>query len=715
MIRKITLLVAFMFINVLVFAQYSQVKQTCNNQNPGDLNNNEENPALYSLGWNRLLGGSSVPLWSAVQTIPFTFQFNGNSYTSYKVSTTGILTFSTGVTAVPDSNNVALPSPNIPDNSICVWGITARPGSWNDSIGSKTFGVAPNRQHWVWFCSVSRAGSTGSGYTYWSIVLEESSNKIYIVDQRTAPSGGLTLTLGIQFDSTSAIQVAGSPNLASNVITTNTGNTDATDNVYYEFGENLLDYDVRAKTLTLQSIYPYKDYLTGPFPIAGTITNLGTQNITDLVLNYSVDGGAVVSSPPLMANLLSGRCYNYTHPVQWAPASPGWHNIKVWADSFDGNNDQNPVNDTLYAKVFIYDNKPDIHKVVVEEATGTWCGWCPRGTVYMDSIAHAYPNGVVPIAVHGGSSSEPMRVTTYDAGILPLVPGHPHVLVNRVYADDPSDVFNMYNAHINDFGLADVDVSVSYNSLNRQSVVTATITSAVNIDGDYRLACVYTEDNVTGTGNGSNTVTGDFDQVNYYSVAWNNANGYTPPGPLSGGGHDWAASSNPVPATIMEYDFVARTIQGGFNGQSGSLPSSMSAGGVYTYAFPAYTIPANYNPANMKAHILLIDFEHKAIMNGNSMPLINVGISDPSKGKYDLSVSPNPATNQIYVQINFKESDDVNLIITDLLGKECYSQDMGTVISGEQRVPVDISGLSSGTYFISLVGKNGSATTKFVK
>ncbi len=40
----------------------------------------------------------------------------------------------------------------------------------------------------------------------------------------------------------------------------------------------------------------------------------------------------------------------------------------------------------------------------------------------------------------------------------------------------------------------------------------------------------------------------DYDQSNYYSVAWNNANGYTPPGPLSGAGHDWAASSNPVAA-----------------------------------------------------------------------------------------------------------------------------------------------------------------------
>ncbi len=150
-------------------------------------------------------------------------------------------------------------------------------------------------------------------------------------------------------------------------------------------------------------------------------------------------------------------------------------------------------------------------------------------------------------------------------------------------------------------------------------------------------------------------------------------------------------------------------------GQTGSLPATMTAGGIYTYTFPAFTLPACLQRSNMKAHILLIDATNKIILNGNSMPLNSVGISDPAIGLYDLSVSPNPALNTLYVQFNFKESDNVSLIITDLLGKVCYSNDMGTIISGEHRIPVDISELSSGTYFITLVGKNGTATSRFVK
>ncbi len=367
MIKKITLISALMVWNVMAFAQYSVLKLSCNNQNPGNLNKDLEVLALVDQGWTPILGGSSVPTWSNTRTIPFTFSLGGSNFTQYKVSTTGIVTFDLTAATVPDSNNVALPSNLIPDNSICIWGITARPGGWNDSIGSKTFGVAPNRQHWIWFCSLSRAGSTGSGYSYWSIVLEETTNNVYIVDQRTAPSGSLTVTAGIQLNSTTAYQVTGSPNLASSVITTNTGNYDETDNVYYQFSTSSLDYDLRPKSISLANAFPYRDFNVVPYPVSGALTNLGAQNITSLVLNYSVDGGAAISSAPITVNVLAGSCYNYSHPTPWTPATSGWHTVKLWASDLNGNNDQNISNDTITAKVYAYAAKPDVHKVVIEE------------------------------------------------------------------------------------------------------------------------------------------------------------------------------------------------------------------------------------------------------------------------------------------------------------------------------------------------------------
>ena len=42
-------------------------------------------------------------------------------------------------------------------------------------------------------------------------------------------------------------------------------------------------------------------------------------------------------------------------------------------------------------------------KVVAEELTGTWCGWCIRGIVTFEEMKAKYPDTFIAIAVHGGS------------------------------------------------------------------------------------------------------------------------------------------------------------------------------------------------------------------------------------------------------------------------------------------------------------------------
>ena len=119
-------------------------------------------------------GAKTSPEWSAAQAIPFGFQFNGSDVSSFKVSSTGVLTFDINSSvAAPAAANEALPSANIPDQSVCVWGLTLNASG--DYIVSKTFGTAPNRQLWVMYASATEA-NIGTGWSYMSIVLEESSN-----------------------------------------------------------------------------------------------------------------------------------------------------------------------------------------------------------------------------------------------------------------------------------------------------------------------------------------------------------------------------------------------------------------------------------------------------------------------------------------------------------------------------------------------------------
>ena len=105
-----------------------------------------------------------------------------------------------------------------------VWGL--RGSGNNDNIVTKTFGTTGGRQHWVLFSSY-----TAGSWSYWSIVMEEGTDKIYIVDQRHSTSANPQITAGIQINGTTATMVAGSPNL-SNVAG---GDETPADNHYYEF------------------------------------------------------------------------------------------------------------------------------------------------------------------------------------------------------------------------------------------------------------------------------------------------------------------------------------------------------------------------------------------------------------------------------------------------------------------------------------------------
>lgn len=65
--------------------------------------------------------------------------------------------------------------------------------------------------------------------------------------------------------------------------------------------------------------------------------------------------------------------------------------------------------------------------VLIEDYTGTWCGWCPRVAYSIEKVEEATTKSV-SVALHGGSSTEPMKYT----GSLPItITGYPTAMLNR--------------------------------------------------------------------------------------------------------------------------------------------------------------------------------------------------------------------------------------------------------------------------------------------
>ncbi|HTB07070.1 MAG TPA: T9SS type A sorting domain-containing protein [Bacteroidia bacterium] len=172
--------------------------------------------------------------YSATQTIPFTFNFNGSPVTQYKVASSGYITFTTASTTPVGPPSAALPSASLPDNSICgAWGVAG--AADGGQIYTKLYGTAPNRQLWIVFWFAGNPSDTNS-QNVWAIALEETTNNIYIVDEwgDIGNAAGVYnaphLTVGVQVNSTTAYQVAASPNVVSH----SWGNA-TSDNIYYEF------------------------------------------------------------------------------------------------------------------------------------------------------------------------------------------------------------------------------------------------------------------------------------------------------------------------------------------------------------------------------------------------------------------------------------------------------------------------------------------------
>ena len=376
--KIITLTICLLGIVQFNFSQYYYIPASTPG-NPGGLNTDNEYPSGSGLpaGWSVILGPSnSSPTWSTVENIGFPFNFNGNSVTQYKVSSTGVLTFSTGASNVPSPTNAALPDPGIPDNSIMVWGLQGT-GS-NDNIVTKTFGTAGGRQHWVFFSSY-----TAGSWSYWSIVMEEGTDNIYIVDQRHSTAANPQITAGIQIDGSTATMVAGSPTLS------NVAGADATpaDNHYYEFiygSQNATDMAGVSVTT-----FPYLILGNAPFTISGEVTNYGSSSVTDFDINYSIDGGTTVTENITGVNLNTYDNHTFDHSTLWTPTASGSYSVAIWASNINGSSDMDLNNDTAYATLNVFDNF--VQRIpMLEVFTSSTCPPCVQGNINLKNVLSNY-------------------------------------------------------------------------------------------------------------------------------------------------------------------------------------------------------------------------------------------------------------------------------------------------------------------------------------
>jgi hypothetical protein len=332
--------------------------------------------------------------------------------------------------------------------------------------------------------------------------------------------------------------------------------------------------------------------------------------------------------------------------------------------------------------------------VVSEEATGTWCQWCPRGAVFMDLLNTKYHDYWAGIAVH---NADPMVVTEYDAAIGGAITGYPSALVDRGTAIDPSQMEDDFLDRIVIAPTAFITNGATWDAGTRTLNVSVSAEFQAAANNNYKLAIVLTEDDVTGTGSG-------WSQSNAYA---NNA-----AGPMGG----YESLPNPVPAAQMVYDHVARAIEPSYSGYANSFPATVNIGETHTINY-SFVLPASWDENEIHIVGLLLAPNGRidnagratiaeAVANGFVTGTdISASVNELNQVDATLQVSPNPATDYATIAVNIPGESNATVRILDLSGKEIAARNYGSM-SGASTITLNTSNYTSGMYIVELTLDN---------
>lgn len=227
--------------------------------------------------------------------------------------------------------------------------------------------------------------------------------------------------------------------------------------------------------------------------------------------------------------------------------------------------------------------------MVVEEYTGTWCGWCPRGITGLHNMLAAHPDGsFIPVAVHFDDE----MAMDYGASAS----GFPSSDINRMaeYADtDPDEEYlaEIYDAVTSMPAFAMVEVASAKDGEGKVKVTTSSRFSLPSAGGEYGVAIVITENEV-----------GPYVQHNYYPQ-FADVDDMALPG-------DWVNLPEEV---SIKFNDVARYINA-YEGEP-VYPAGVTTDEVYSNDF-VVSVPEGVNVDNCNVVALIVNKATGVIENG---------------------------------------------------------------------------------------------------
>lgn len=318
--------------------------------------------------------------------------------------------------------------------------------------------------------------------------------------------------------------------------------------------------------------------------VSQQFVNHGAAGIQSMDVEYTLNGQTYTKS---ITSKVKGQFGLTTYASFTMPAisQSGEYDFTMRVLKVNGQDNMDEAPEAV-TPIMVLNSVPK-KRTLLEEYTGTWCGWCTRGFVALELLKKNYADDYVTISYH---NDDPMEIM--NSGYFPSpVAGFPDAWIDRGMEVDPYagvdddesyfstlDVLEFRNAM---FANADIELTAELNETEDEVNVTANVTFPYSDDNaNFALEYVLVEDGLTGPAGST------WDQQNYYADE----------NPSSADLKEIANKGSVISNLVFNDVAVAVSDIGGI---SESIPQSVEADVPveHTYTFyPDYCVNTAYEP-----------------------------------------------------------------------------------------------------------------------
>lgn len=412
-----------------------------------------------------------------------------------------------------------------------------------------------------------------------------------------------------------------------------------------------------------------------PFKFEIAASNFGIEEIKDLDYSYVASDGRGSGS---------GH-YTFREPIPGQFGSKGSFEVNIdpidaWGkttfevtvDKINGKENLSP-NKTISTDVTLLGFAP-VTRLLMEEYTSLWCGFCPRGFIGLERMAHLYPETFVGMSFHttGMGRDALASVSEYPS----KVSGLPAAILNRTTLADPYygtsrnkelGVEDDMKAFIANPAVADIEAHLSWKDDSHKEILCTSIVRFTDdmVNPGYKIAYAILADGITKV-NGR-----DLPQSNYFA------------GDETLTGDDWDVFTKAVKDEKVT-GLVFNDIVAAFSDQlgvEGSVPENIKYGEryfhTYTYSLPLTNVYKQIlveDPTKIRCVAILLDHRGAAV---------------------NCAKSPYIGTSGIGT-VELPEADVVSTTYVDLQGRTIARPQTGQIV-------IRLDRLSNGTVLPSKI------------